>query len=160
MPLVEFHLQDSNTGKSFKLDRQKLSTSKQTFGVRLALDGNNQAKFDHLMNKMIDFCQRICQACLSHYDVLTTYCTIFVPSMFYSASVTNFTEKQSNKLMSATRKAFLPAMGWNRTMPLAVIHWLQKFNGAALKHHHTEQGLHHVLNLVTIRAPTVRQAKP
>jgi hypothetical protein len=68
------------------------------------------------------------------------YWNIYLPGMGYSLPVTTFSEDELNHIQSTPIRAILPAMGYNRNMPKAVVFGPREYGGIGLRHLYIEEG--------------------
>jgi hypothetical protein len=68
------------------------------------------------------------------------YWNIYLPGMGYSLPVTTFSEDELNNIQITPIQVILPAMGYNRNTPKAVVFGPREYVGIGLRHLYIEQG--------------------
>jgi len=100
---------------------QKMSEARRTLGVRIAPDGNNKAKARHLTEVAMEWGKiswgRIKPA-MAEYCI----CNIVYCKLMYPLAVTTLTQNQCTEVLRPLLVAGLPAVGYMRVFPQAVIH--------------------------------------
>jgi hypothetical protein len=68
------------------------------------------------------------------------YRSIYLPSMSYSLPSTSFTRRELATIQRRPIRAILPAISFNRNMPLEVVFGPASIGGLGLRHLYVEQG--------------------
>ena len=93
-------------------------------------------------------------AAFTRYEARLALRNFFWNKLSYPLWVTNFSKTQCRTLQKLFMKHFLPRIGYNRKMPLAIIHGPTNNGGLGLLHVEYEQGLlHAVILLRHLRLP-------
>jgi len=131
----------------------QLSTSKarQTLGVWLAPDSNNEAKYAHLREEAMQWCNHMVSAKLAQPAVDFSKRQVLLPKLRYPLVATTFLEAQCQTMMQPVLQQGLPSLGVNRNFPQAVAHGPTIYHGLNLPNLHTEQLITHVITLLKFR---------
>ena len=73
---------------------------------------------------------------------------MWFPSLAYGLGTTNLSYKQLDTIQQPIVHHILPAMGYNRHFPRAVVYGSPRFGGLNFKHLYTEQGTQHVMQFL------------
>ncbi len=76
------------------------------------------------------------------------YHTMYLPKLYYRASVVSFTSEQCWEVQNKAIRAFLSALGYNPNMPRSLVFAPDDLGGVGLTSIDTEQGVKHVQALI------------
>jgi len=85
--------------------------ARQTLGVRVALDGNNAAKFGHLLQVATEWYMAMKVGRMTHEAAAFSLWHVVIKQLTYPLVTTTFTEKECTAIMQPILVAGLPAMG-------------------------------------------------
>ena len=98
-------------------------------GFTMTLDGDQQYQCKIIKKKTVEFCKRVKSASLSENEVHQALKQRLEPKLSYPLQLTSLSRKQSKKINTQIRHAFLPQMRLNRNMPNAVVYGSTKHGG-------------------------------
>ena len=119
-------------GLEVKMQRNEVSKGERILGVRLSLDGNDEAEFQYRKQQAYDLAGKIRSSPFTRQDAEVIYRERWIPSIGYCLPITQFSSSQCHKIQSSFYQALLPRMGFNRHIPKAVRFGPKKFNGKGL----------------------------
>lgn len=131
---------DSESGNEVYIRQECSTASHKTLGATENPSGNYKDEIKRLDEKATKFAQYACCAVLSREEANVLYSTMYVPSISYSFPAGTMTLAQAKKIQGKVSQAFLPAMGYCRTTPLAVVYGPIELGGIGMRHLFTEQG--------------------
>ena len=88
------------------------------------------------------------ESSLSRAEAQVAFDTIWFPSLSYGLGSTNLSFKNLNAIQKPIVHHILPALGYNRHFPRAVVYGSPHFGGLNFKHLYVEQGAQHVLQFL------------
>ena len=129
---------------------KQLPTSKglKTLGVRLAPLGDFKDEFLHRKEAISKIVAKLVRAHFTRYEARLALRNVFWNKLSYPLWVTDFSKTQCRTLQKLFMKHFLPRIGYNRKMPLVVIHGPTNIGGLGLLHVEYKQGLLHSVILL------------
>jgi hypothetical protein len=84
--------------------------------------------------------QLISAQSITRSDAWTAYRSIYLSSIGYILPSTSFNQRELAKIQSSPIRALLPAMGFNRNMPLQVVFGPHSHGDIGLRYLYVEQG--------------------
>ena len=129
------------------LEKLNPTIGKETLGVFLAPDGNNNEMLQQLRNKSDKWAQSIIKGHLSPTEAWLALETTIMKSISYSLPALTLTEKQCQFIMAPALKAGLNASHICRSFPCNVLYSSKKEGGFGLSNIYHEQGISHLLLL-------------
>jgi hypothetical protein len=115
-----------------------------------------EAEFQRLMSKGKDFARQFGSGPINKRSARRAYTNIYLPSMGYSLPVTSFTRRELKQVQTAPLGVLIPALGFNRHMPQAVVFGPLDLGGMDFRHLYVEQGSSQASMLIRhIRARTL-----
>ena len=100
----------------------------------MALDGSDTDELIWRLREVRTLAKNVSQSPLSRQDAEVVYRERWIPGIGYCLPVTQFDDKQCEKLMTPFYAAMLPKMGLNRHIPKAIRYGPPKYNGKGLVH--------------------------
>jgi hypothetical protein len=131
---------DSVTKEMIRIETRSCTKAHKTLGVMESPNGDYTAETKRLREKANDFARKASLMSVSEKDATTLYFSMIHPSMRYSAPAGTLERKEAEKINSQITQAILPAMGFNRNTPLAVVYRPKNIGGMGLKDLFAEQG--------------------
>jgi len=125
--------------------------ARQTLGVQVAPDGNNDAEFKHLMQIASEWFTAMKGGQLTHAAAEFSLCNVVLKQLAYPLGSTTFTQKQYQVIMWPILVAGLPAMGVVRTMVQEVVHGPWHYQGLEVPNLYTEQTIAQLSTLLQYR---------
>lgn len=135
-------------GLEVKIKRNEVNKGEQILGVRLALDGNNEAEFKYRKKQARDLAGKISSPPFSRGDAEVIYKERWIPPIGYCLPITQFTQNECHKIQAPFYQAILPKMGFNRHIPTEIRFGPKKYNGKGLVDLTTYQVSQHVEKLI------------
>jgi hypothetical protein len=117
---------------------QELSTAHKTLGCFESIDGNEKEHLKHLKQKSDKFGIKVKSTKITREQGLISFKTIYIPSIKYSLAVCNLSIQDIDKIKKYSVDKFMPAIGYERTLPRSVVFGPQDFGGIELPHLYTE----------------------
>ena len=109
---------------------------------------NPGEQLQFLRRKSHEWLSAIQQSSLTRVEALAAFDTMWFPSLSYGLGTTNLSHNQLNQIQKPVVNHILPAMGYNRHFPRAIVYGSRRFAGLSLKHLYSDQGIKHVLQLI------------
>jgi len=113
--------------------------ARRTLGVRVAPDGNNAAKFDHLIQIATEWYMVMKEDRLTHEADAFSVHNVILKQLTYPLVTMTFTGKECMAIMQPILVAGLPAMGIVRTMAQVVVHGPLCYQGLDIPNLYMEQ---------------------
>ena len=120
----------------------------RTLGQLKVPNGNQSPQLSYMISKSTKWLTTIQAASLSKQEAEAAYKMIWFPSLSYGMGTTNLSFDELNQIQKPIINHILPALGYNRHLPRAVVYGSSAFGGLNLKHLYIEQGTKHVLNFI------------
>ena len=121
---------------------------KETLGVTLAPDGNNDDAYESLLIKVKEWRDNIRAGHLSPELAWQATVTTIMKSVEYQLPVLTLTEKQCNKLMGILKSGLLPCAKLSKSLPHAALYGSINEGGLNIHHFYITQGLMHIEKFV------------
>jgi exonuclease III len=132
---------ESGCGSEVEIRMMSPLESHRTLGAMEAPDGNYGPERDRLKAKSAAFLKKVRRAKLSVAEAYALHRSYYVPSMAYSLVVGTLTLGEACAMQSAVVRCLLPAMGFCRNTPSAIVFGPESLGGVGLRHLFTEQGV-------------------
>ena len=120
----------------------------RTLGQYKSPNGNQSAQLAHMQKKSNEWLAAIQEANLTHQEAKAAYEMIWFPSLSYGLGTTNLSYQELNQLQKPIINRILPALGYNRHLPRAVVFGSSKYGGLGMKHLYIDQGTKHITNFI------------
>jgi hypothetical protein len=133
-------LWQSKDNTSTTIQFQESLTTHKTLGVMVDPYSTPEAELSQLLNKGKDFARQFGSGPINKWSARRAYLNIYLPSMTYSLPVTSFTRYELSTIQNAPLSVLIPAMGFNRHMPLAIKFGPLTKGGMDFRHLYAEQG--------------------
>ena len=143
----ELQVRDA-VGVPTPLERVPVTEARRTLGVRLAPDGNNRAEVEYLRQQAVNWSDKLRTGHLPRYASWVSMNATIMRTLIYPLPATTLTYDECHYILSPVLQAGLPSSGIARTFPRTIVHAPLQFNGLALPHLYTEQGLSHILQIL------------
>jgi hypothetical protein len=137
----ELTIRDINGSSRVELERLEVHEARETLGVFIAMDGNQKAETQKLLDIAMLWAEKVRSGRLTHAEAWFSLQHCLMKSLEYPLMATSLTKAQCNKIMSPIRQAALPALGINRHLPLDVVHGPLLFQGVGIPDLWTLQGI-------------------
>lgn len=129
---------DPDTKAEVILDHKCVTEVHRTLGAFKTIAGDESEQYKVLLTKSNQLAVRTSQGQLTRLQARRAYSSIYVPSMSYSLVTTNLAPKLLAAIQSKAMLSFLPAMGFERTFPRAVVYGPRTFGGLNLSRLYTD----------------------
>jgi hypothetical protein len=116
------------------LQRYEANIAKETLGVFLAMDGNNEEETRHLRSKAEAFADCIRTGFLSREDAIYALHRTIMKTLEYPMAATTMSKAQWEYIMAPILKAALPRMGYVRSFPRDVVYAPESLCGLGVFH--------------------------
>jgi hypothetical protein len=123
------------------LERLEVDEARETLGVFIAMDGNQQAQTKELWRKANTWADQVRAGRFTHAEAWFSLQFCVMKSLEYPLMATSLSKEQCNKIMKPIRAAALPALGINRHLTLSVVHGPQRYQGVGIPDLWTVQGI-------------------
>ena len=145
-PKIE--LRQSEDGSVESITFKESTETHLTLGAQLDPWSTSKAEYERLLKKGRDLGRKFSSGPMNTRSAIKAY-QIHLASMGYTLPVTSFTKTELEKIQTAPVKALKGPLGFNRSMPNAVIYGPSHRCGAGLKHLYSVQGTRQTLLLLT-----------
>ena len=123
-------------------------TAHRTLGQMKAPTGNQTAHLQFMLQRSNTWLAAIKESSLSRVEAQVAFDAIWFPSLSYGLGTTNLSFKELDSIQKPIVHHILPALGYNRHFPRAVVYGSPHFGGLNFKHLYVEQGTQHVLQFL------------
>ena len=137
---VELSLTQSEDGQVKNIKQKDCTVSHRTLGCHINPLGAMKTENNKLKAKGRDFARNMSSAPVNRRVARRAYQSVYLGKMGWNLAVTSLTRPQLANIQSAPINALLPAMGYNRNMPRAVVFGPSYLGGIGLRHLYIEQG--------------------
>ncbi len=120
----------------------------RTLGVRIAPAGGWKEEFDERRAQARLLGIQVAGSGISHEAARVAYRAIVCPKLEYPLAVTQFTQKQCDRISSPVLRACLSQMGYNSNMPREVVYGPTDIGGIGMHDLYIEQGIKQITTLV------------
>lgn len=135
---TDITITDPDTKEQVVLEHRSVDDVHRTLGAYKTISGDETNQFTVLLDKSNQLAIRTAQGQLTRLQARRAFSSIYIPSISYSLVTTNLSPKLMADIQSKAMLAFLPAMGYERTFPRAVVFGPSKFGGLNLCRLYTE----------------------
>lgn len=140
---------DKDTNRLITLDQKDVSDAHRTLGAFKSVTGNESEQYDVLLHKSNHLAMITRTGQLSRFQARRAFSSIYIPSMTYSLVSCNLSKSDLHTIQSKAIQAFLPAMGYERTFPHAVVFASRQLGGLNLGDLYTECGIAKTTTILT-----------
>jgi len=133
-----------NNGRPALIPQLQPSEACRTLGICLALDGNNKDELQYLLEVAKGWQTLMSAAIVTHAAVEFGLRQVILRKLEYPLVATTFTLNECNKLMSPILSAGLPAAGFTRTFPRAIVHGPWQWGGLNITNLFMGQTIKHI----------------
>ena len=127
------NLQVRNSEGNYEtLDRFEVNTAKETLGLWIALDGNQDAQVVALKEKVTRWTAKITSRQLNSNEAWLSLQSGITKSLGYPLAATSLSKKQCQEIMAPLFKDGLPAIGVPKTFPNHLRHAPPKYLGLGI----------------------------
>jgi hypothetical protein len=130
------------------LRRFEVEHAEETLGVFLAMDGNNTAEIEKLLDKSKEFAEYIRTGRMTRTDAWYAFNFTIMKTLEYPMVATTLTEAEWNKVMSPLLAAALPTSGINRKYPVVIVYSPLQFQGLGIIHPFYHQEITHLSSVL------------
>ena len=120
----------------------------RTLGQFKAPNGNQSDHLHHMEKKSRNWLIAIKEAQLTRQEAHAAYTMIWFPSLSYGLGTTNLNYNELDSIQKPVINRILPALGYNRHLPRAVVFGSSRFGGLHFKHLYIDQGTKHVSQFI------------
>ena len=117
---------------------QSVDEAHKTLGVMKTMVGNDASHIRHLSTRSNNISSIVATSGMFPYQTDVALRMIYTSAMLYSLPSVNIGEKDLNKIQYKALEQFVPALGYNRGFPRAVLLGPTDYGGAAIPHLYTE----------------------
>ena len=118
---AELHVRDQ-FGQVQKLERLEVSEARRTLGVRIAMDGNNNAEFMYLKGVATNWVENTRNGHLPSHYAWQSMLTTVLKTLQFPMVATTLSRPQCDKIMSIVLQGGLPASGIARSFPYDMVY--------------------------------------
>jgi hypothetical protein len=134
-------IRDTSGAERVELERLEVDEARETLGVFIAMDGNQEDQTQSLWEKANKWADQVRTGRFSHAEAWFSLQYCIMKSLEYPLMATSLSKEQCNRIMKPIRAAALPAMGINRHLTLSVVHGPQQYQGVGIPDLWTVQGI-------------------
>jgi hypothetical protein len=151
--LIQVH--DLKLNKLVTIKQKDVREAHRTLGVYKTVVGDEQCHYEYLQEKSDKYAQTTATARLSRRQARTAYSTMYMPAMLDGLPAMSYSNKTLTELQSNAVSKFLPAMGFERCFPRAIVYGPRLYGGLNVGHLYTESTISKILCLLShVRADT------
>ena len=122
------------------LNRLDVHEARETLGVFIAMNGNQEAQTQALWEKANLWAEKVRVGRFSHAEAWFSLQFGIMKSLEYPLMATSLSKDQCDKIMKPIRAAILPVLGINRNLPLTIVHGPKLYQGLGIPDLWTVQG--------------------
>lgn len=127
----------------------------KTLGVWKTMIGDDATHISTLVKRSANMSAIVGTSGMHPYQAEVAVRMIYTPAMGYSLPAVNISEKVLNKMQNKAMESFIPAMGYNKKTPQAIMYGPKEFGGAGIPHLYTECRIQQITTLIMhIRSKT------
>jgi hypothetical protein len=135
-------IRNINGNNRVELERLDIHEARETLGVFIAMDGNQQAhQFLELLGKAHLWADKVRTGHFTPAEAWYSLQFCILKSLEYPLMATSLSKKQCDDIMKPIRAAALPALKINRHLSLVVVHGPQRYQGLGIPDLWTVQGI-------------------
>lgn len=135
------HLQEYNKPSLTPIACKPPTEAHKTLGVWKSMDGNVWEQVQVLAQRSKNLANIVATSGLYPYQADVALRMIYTPAMTYSLPSVSIPEAALNKIQNKTIESFLPAMGFNKSFPSAVVLGPKEYGGLGVPHLYPEMNL-------------------
>ena len=124
------------------------SKGRRTLGVRIAPCGNWDDELKYRSTQARELALLMAGSEMSRDTARVAYRSMICPKLEYPLAVTQFSQKECDKIVSPVLRVCLSKMGYNSNMPREVVYGPTELGGLAFHDYFIEQGIAQVKMLV------------
>jgi hypothetical protein len=134
-------IRDIDGSNRVELERLDIHEARETLGVFIAMDGNQQAQTHSLLDQAHLWADKVRTGKFSHTEAWYSLQFCIMKSLEYPLMATSLSKKQCEIIMKPIRSAALPALGSNRHLSLVITHGPKRYQGLGIPDIWTTQGI-------------------
>lgn len=134
-------IEDVETKTNVRLAQKEVHEAHRTLGAYKSISGDETTQYEILMEKSNSLALSTRTGQLSRFQARRAFTAIYIPSMTYSLVSTNLSQHELRAIQSKAIQAFLPAMGYERSFPHAVVFASRSTGGLNIGDLYTECGV-------------------
>jgi hypothetical protein len=115
-----------------ELERLDVHEARETLGVFIAMNGNQEAQTQELWEKATAWAEKVRSGRFSPAEAWFSIQFCIMKSLEYPLIATSLSKAQCNQIMKPIRDARLPALGINRNLTLEVVHGPKRYQGVGI----------------------------
>ena len=135
---------ETESEKDIKIDRNESDKAERYLGVRIALSGQMVTELNFRCKHSKDLSVKLGQIYMTCPAATLAYQSRWLSIVGFFTTITCFTQNQCEGIHTPIYQVFLPKMGHNRNLPLAIRYEPKRYGGANLTHTYTEQVIKHI----------------
>jgi hypothetical protein len=124
-----------------ELERLDVHEARETLGVFIAMNGNQEAQTQELWEKSTAWADKVRSGRFSPAEAWFSIQFCIMKSLEYPLMATSLSKAQCNRIMQPIRAAALPALGINRHLTMVVAHGPKRYQGVGIPDLWTVQGI-------------------
>jgi hypothetical protein len=124
-----------------ELDRLEVFEARETLGVYIAMDGNQDTQMQALLQIAQRWADLVRSGRLTQAEAWFSLTFCIIKSLEYPLMATSLSQAQCDIIMTPILNAALPALGYNRKMPSSVVFGPRRFQGVGIPELWTLQGV-------------------
>ena len=142
------HLQEYDKPNITLIASKSPTEAHKTLGVWKTMDGNVREHTKVLTNRSKNLANIVATSGLYPYQADIALRMIYTPAMCYSLPSLSISEKALDKIQYKALESFVPALGYNKGFPRAVVFGPQEFGGMGVPHLFTEMNVSKIEYLI------------
>jgi hypothetical protein len=125
-------IQDTTGNGRVTLKRLEVQEARESLGVFIATNGNQNAQTRALQGKAVIWADRVCMGRFTHAKAWYSLQFCVMKALEYPLMATSPSKTQCEIIMKLIQAAALPAMGINSHLTLTIVHGPQKYQGLGI----------------------------
>jgi hypothetical protein len=143
LELPQITIQNPSTGETIEIVQKEVDESHKTLGVYKTIIGKEKNHMSYLQETNDAYAMKAATARLSRRQARVAYSSmLYMPAMLYSLTAMGYSDQALTTLQCKAVDKFLPAMGFERSFPRAVVYGPQLYGGLNIGHLYTDRVLH------------------
>ena len=134
------YLLNNQFGHPHNLERLDVSVGRETLGVHIAMDGNQDDQVISLENKSKDYAAKIMASRYNQNTAVYSYNRCFMKSLEYCMPVMSISKAQWTKIVKPGKQRALQKAGISLHFPNQVLYGPTKYGGYNYRNPYTLQG--------------------
>jgi hypothetical protein len=139
---------DSTTSSTTLIPQKEVTEAHKTLGVWKSPIGDESKQKKILQEKSDHFATKIASAQLTRYQARLAYNAMYSPAMTYCLPACNINAADLEKIQRKAVEYTLPALGFQRCLPRAIVYGPREYGGINLNHLYTEQCMLKIESLI------------